>query len=312
MPAPRVSVVVPSRSRPGSLARCLAALDRQTIASELEILVVQDGTDVDLTPVADEAGARVVVQERAGPGAARNLGAAEARALFLCFTDDDCEPAPDWCERLAAALERGVPAVLGRTLNADDGDRFGATSQLVVNALAADSRRRRRPFGPSSNFACRRDVFLQVPFEPAYRFAGGDRAWCRRMQAAGHELEWEPGAVVLHHQALTARRFWRQHVAWGRGSYRYRRRSGTRLRLADARFPLALLRHARGEGTTVAALALLSQVATGAGYLREAAAELASARSASSRETERASVNSSRTNARPRATTARRSSSRSK
>ena len=312
MAGPRASVVVPSRTRRDSLARCLGALGAQTIASELEVLVVQDGSDVDLAPVVAAAGARLVVQERAGPGAARNRGAAEARAPVVCFTDDDCEPAREWAERLVVALERGAAAILGHTVNADRDDVFGTTSQLVVNALAAHSRAHRRPFGPSSNFACRRDVFRQVPFEPAYRFAGGDRAWCARMQAAGYTLEWEPEAVVFHHQTLTARRFWRQHVAWGRGSYRFRRRSGTPLRLADAHFSVELLRQAREEGTTVAALALLSQVATSAGYLREAVAELASAKSSRRRESDRASVNSPETSSRPRATTARRSSSRSR
>lgn len=241
--------------------------------SELELLVVQDGLDVDLQAAARAAGARLIRQERAGPGAARNRGAAEARAAFLCFTDDDCEPAADWCERLTAALERGAAGVLGRTLNADRGDPFGAASQLAVNALAAHSRRRGTPFGPSSNFACRRDVFLHVPFDAAYRFAGGDRSWCTQMHAAGHALEWEPAAVVFHRQALTPRRFWLQHVAWGRGSYRYRRRSGTPLRLDDARFQLGLLRRACGDGPRIAALVLLSQLATATGYLGEACAE---------------------------------------
>jgi glycosyltransferase involved in cell wall biosynthesis len=311
MAVPRVTVVVPSRARPASLARCLEALNAQTIAAEVEVLVVQDGEDIDLGPVAKTAGARLIVQERGGPGVARNRGAAEARASLLCFTDDDCEAAPDWCERLAGALARGAPAVLGRTLNADR-DRFGATSQLVVNTLAAHSRARGRPFGPSSNFACRRDVFLQVPFDAMYRFAGGDRSWCTRMHEAGYGLEWDPNAVVFHHQALTARRFWRQHVAWGRGSYHYRRRTGTPLRPEDASLLLGLLRRAQRDGPTVLGLAILSQLATGAGYLREAVAELASAKRESRRASERASVSSPRRSARPRATIARRSSSRSR
>ena len=39
--AARVTVVVPTRDRPGALARCLAALERQTVG-DFEVVVVDD------------------------------------------------------------------------------------------------------------------------------------------------------------------------------------------------------------------------------------------------------------------------------
>lgn len=103
MDAPRVTIIVPTRDRPRSLERALDALGRQTLRDSVEVLVVQDGGRDLLGPlVAGSPHARLIRQDAAGPGAARNRGAREARAGILCFTDDDCEPASDWAERLEA------------------------------------------------------------------------------------------------------------------------------------------------------------------------------------------------------------------
>jgi Glycosyl transferase family 2 len=43
VPAPRVSVIVPTRDRLEPLRRCVDALKRQSLGAELEIVVVRDG-----------------------------------------------------------------------------------------------------------------------------------------------------------------------------------------------------------------------------------------------------------------------------
>ena len=98
MTTPAVTVAVPTRVRPAALTRCLRALEAQTIAGELEVLVVCDGDEqrVAVEEVVRQApAARLLRQDRAGPGAARNTAAAVARAPILCCTDDDCEPRSD-------------------------------------------------------------------------------------------------------------------------------------------------------------------------------------------------------------------------
>ena len=96
MPVLRVSVVVPTCGRPELLARCLAALDKQTLPREaFEVIVVDD-------------------RERSGPAAARNRGWREARAGIVAFTDDDTEPTPGWLECGLRAFEAGADAVAGR------------------------------------------------------------------------------------------------------------------------------------------------------------------------------------------------------
>lgn len=94
-----VSVVVPTCGRPDLLARCLAALERQTLAREQFEIVVSDDTEL-----------------RSGPAAARNRGWRRARAPIVAFTDDDTVPEPAWLEEGIEAMRRGADAVVGRTL----------------------------------------------------------------------------------------------------------------------------------------------------------------------------------------------------
>ena len=119
-PAPGIAVVIPTRDRPRSLARCLRALERQT-ARAFEVIVVDDGyadPEAVQAAVGARAWVRVVRTAGSGPAAARNAGASGTSAPYVCFTDDDCEPAAEWIARLLAALERGADAVAGPTVNA--------------------------------------------------------------------------------------------------------------------------------------------------------------------------------------------------
>ena len=271
MDAPRVTVIVPTRDRPESLERTLDALGRQTLGESIEVLVVQDGGRDVLGPlVAGTPHARVIRQDPAGPGAARNRGAQAARAGVLCFTDDDCEPAPDWAERLEASLE-DADAVVGATVNADPSSRVSVASQLVVTHLTEWSASS-HTYGPASNFAARRDVFLEVPFDSArFTFAGGDRDWCDRVHRSGRKLVYAPDAIVQHRQQLTLRGFVRQQYAYGRGSYRYRSRHGGSAHFERPSFYGSLVARGFASGPSVGLLTLGGQLANAVGYGREAA-----------------------------------------
>ena len=262
---PEITVVVPTRDRPAALRRCLARLAAQTAA--VEIVVVDDGSD-DVEPVAAEVaatpGARLVRHPRRGPGGARNAGVRAARAPIVCFTDDDCEPAPGWAEALAEALRNGVPVVAGRTEPGDSANRYVVASQLVTNYVA---RHASVPFAATNNVGSTAGLLLELPFDDAYPDAAGeDRDWCERLAAAGHRIERRPEATVAHHQELTAASFLRQQARYGRGAYRYHRR-GPRRPLERPHFYAGLLRRGFREGPAVGVLVLLAQVATAVGYL---------------------------------------------
>jgi GT2 family glycosyltransferase len=267
---PTASVVVPTRDRPGRLARCLLALDAQTEPPR-EVIVVDDASADPAAvqaAVAERPQVRLLRGEGAGPATARNVGAAAAAGDVVCFTDDDCRPGPGWVRAMVDGVAAGAVAVAGPTWNGRPDDPWATASQLITNHLAATSRTTSAPFAPTSNLAVRRDVATQLPFDESFPLAAGeDRDWCDRLAAAGHRLAWAPEAWVAHHQDLSPRGFWHQQVRYGRGA--------ARLRAAGAHQPqrpafyAGLLRRAAAEGPAVTRAVLLAQAATAVGMARE-------------------------------------------
>jgi GT2 family glycosyltransferase len=113
----RLSVVIPTRDRPESVARLLRALERQyPIDGGFEAVVVADGC-TDATVRRLRAGAwrfpcHVLEQPSSGAAAARNCGAALASGSLLLFLDDDVEPEPGVL-RAHVALHDAQPDTIG-------------------------------------------------------------------------------------------------------------------------------------------------------------------------------------------------------
>lgn len=102
-PLPRVSVIIPTRDRPGLLAEAILSVRAQTVTDH-EVIVVVNGPDNPATPHVLEAaaGCKIVRIETAGIAIALNAGIAAARGEWLAFLDDDDLWEPN---RLEAALK---------------------------------------------------------------------------------------------------------------------------------------------------------------------------------------------------------------
>jgi glycosyltransferase involved in cell wall biosynthesis len=243
-------------------------------------VVVDDGSRDAAAVAAEVAGAphaRLVTGGGRGPAAARNLGAAAARAAVLCFTDDDCRPGPGWLDALARRIEAGAAAVAGPTRNGLPGDVYASASQAITNHLveaSLDPAAGRVGFAPTSNVACRAELHRSLPFDEGYPLAAGeDRDWCARLAEAGSAPSFEPRAWVAHHQDLSLRGFWGQQVRYGRGAYRCHRGPGPRrARLQPPRFYAGLVRTGFAGGVCTGLLVVLAQVATVVGATSEALA----------------------------------------
>jgi glycosyltransferase involved in cell wall biosynthesis len=266
---PLIAVIIPTRDRPQSLKRCLSALAGQTIAHELEVIVVDDGS-VDraavVDVVAEHAFARLELQDSSGPARARNTGAAAARSEVLCFTDDDCEPDAAWAETMARAIWAGADVVAGSNLAAANSTPLTAALELVVEAaISADV-----CFAPSNNLACHRELFAAMPFAERYPTAAGeDREWCTRIATAGYVLSVEPDAKLTHHSEATLRAFFRQQIRYGRGAFQFRRGGDRRRPLERPSFYLRLIHRGFGHGIATGSLIVAAQAATAVGFVLE-------------------------------------------
>jgi glycosyltransferase involved in cell wall biosynthesis len=100
---PSLSVVVPVRNGGRDFECCLLRL-RDSIETDFELIVVDDGSTDDSAAVARRAGALVVRNPRPmGPAAARNLGAKTASAPLIFFLDADVAVHP---QALANSVRR--------------------------------------------------------------------------------------------------------------------------------------------------------------------------------------------------------------
>ena len=214
--APAVSIVIPAYHSDATVARCLEALRRQTVAGA-EVIVVNsspgDRTGEIVTGRFPEV-RYIESQERLLPHAARNRGADVAQGDVLVFTDPDCVAAPDWLERLLDAQATGREAVVG-SMGVADRSRFGRGVHFVKFWwLLPGLEPGPRWIAPTANVAYSRRIWEAAgPFDGASFASDGLMSW----HAAGHgQQPWfEPRARVDHLHPGDVRSLWRERRTRG-------------------------------------------------------------------------------------------------
>ncbi len=199
-----VSVIVPSYNRARLLPRAINSVLAQTHGN-LELIVVDDGSDDDTPAVLARYGGRLtaVRQARQGAAQARNRGLAEARGEFIAFLDSDDWWAPAKLADQLRALAHNPRAGVCYTwfLMADERGRWmraftPAFEGDVFEALY------RNNFLVTPNVLARRACFWDGPelvrrFDPRLAFGEDWRLW---LELA---LAWPFCRVPRFHVAIT-------------------------------------------------------------------------------------------------------------
>ncbi|RKG92544.1 glycosyltransferase family 2 protein [Corallococcus terminator] len=169
MSACTLTVIIPTRHRPGLLRRALTCVADQTRRPD-EVIVIDDG-DVP-QPFASGPGVRWVRHEAPhGAARARNLGASLARGRFLAFLDDDDTWDPAYlfeAEHLAltSRLELVLTAFL--KVRQQEGAREVVPEKVPPANLHPDDFLVRNPGLRGSNLFITRAAFLESGgFDPS-------------------------------------------------------------------------------------------------------------------------------------------------
>jgi len=132
-----VTVIVPVWNRRELLERLLCGLGAQTHAAA-EVMVVDDGSQDGSADLADCMGARVIrMGVHGGFAKAVNRGIRESRTPLVAIVNNDVELAPDWIEKLSAALDHDAWFATGRILQAADQNRIDATFDALCRGGTA-------------------------------------------------------------------------------------------------------------------------------------------------------------------------------
>jgi 1,2-diacylglycerol 3-alpha-glucosyltransferase len=201
-----LSIIIPTRRRLETLQVTLAALRAQT-EQAFETIVVADGADSRLPELPD---VRVVEQEHAGPGAARNRGVRASERPLILFIGDDMVPRPDFV-RHHLDRHRSEPgeevAVLGRVVWHPSVPRNRLHRWLDWSGALFDYRRLEATGDSeagwtrfySSNVSLKRELFLAAGgFDPDFVFDYEDLDFGWRLGQHGMRLVYEPAAVTQH------------------------------------------------------------------------------------------------------------------
>jgi glycosyltransferase involved in cell wall biosynthesis len=112
---PLVSVVIPCLNEAENIESCVTAALEAIVRMGVhgEVVVADNNSEDDSARLAEEAGARVVIERRRGYGSAYLAGFGASRGRYIVMADADLTYDFDEIPRFVAALEEGAEMVIG-------------------------------------------------------------------------------------------------------------------------------------------------------------------------------------------------------
>lgn len=206
MNSPFISVITPVYNGGYPFICSLLALER-TQFTDWELIVVDDGSTDKSMAIAAKFGAKIhATAGREGPGAARNLGAKEARGEYLCFIDADCEICGDAIADLAQLLQSRpkIDALFGSYDDAPQATNFIAQYKNLMHHYVHQQGNEDASTFWAGFGVVKRSLFLDLGgFDPERypRPSIEDIELGYRIKQAGGQIYLAKNLQVKHHKA---------------------------------------------------------------------------------------------------------------
>lgn len=210
MTEPQLSVVIPTYNRLAVLQQALAALERQSFPpAQFEVIVVDDGstdgTWQSVSRMTFSFSHVVLQQQNRGAAAARNLGAARARADILLFLDSDIIAAPQLVrEHIQSHMTHRGALVVGHRAAWPEARKSCFSRVIDWDTNVRDGGRITFQEAFSANLSIRRsDFFALAGFNEHFPASGcEDVDFAYRATCSGLEIVYNPAALGYHNHPI--------------------------------------------------------------------------------------------------------------
>ncbi len=228
---PLVSIIIPNREEKDMLEKCLAAIRRNTLYENYEVIIVENNSSsaeiLGLYKRLRESGEAKVVRwqcKDGGPSfnfaAINNYGEKFANGEYLVFLNNDVEVEEGWLTELLGVCERPDVAAAGAKLVFPDGRIQSAGIVVGIGGIAGSLFTGMN--GSFSGYLHKASLLqdlsavtaaLMIVKRSAFRQAGGfdedlavafnDVDLCLRLQEDGALVVYDPFARAIHHESAS-------------------------------------------------------------------------------------------------------------
>ncbi len=225
---PAASIVVPAYNSKDTIAACLTALSNQDTDLDYEVIVVESSGDGAGDIIREQFPLVQLIQSptRLYAGAARNLGAQNARGELLCFIDSDCIAEEHWLAKMwKAHWDWHCSAVSGSIENANPETSVSVASYMNEHSdYFAYGKPRFVDYSPSGNVSYKAHIFRKYGGFDGNAMLYEDLMFGRMLSRAGEKLLFDPDIRVAHFQRSTLREYLAHEGRRGRSVVTARRR----------------------------------------------------------------------------------------
>jgi glycosyltransferase involved in cell wall biosynthesis len=216
---PVCSLIIRSYNEQKHIRRLLEGVKRQTIFEQVEVILVDSGSNDDTVVIAREYGVKVINirPEEFSFGRALNRGCMAAQGEYLLFASAHVYPLyTDWIERMVAPFhDKNVALVYGRQVGCEvskysEQQLFNKWFPSFSNYDQAIS------FCNNANCVVRRELWEQQPYDESLTGLE-DLAWASQIKAKSYKIAYEALAPIVHvHEETPSRiknRYRREAIA---------------------------------------------------------------------------------------------------
>lgn len=202
---PMVSIVIPVRDQPENLIECLKSLSNLNYPIDrLEIIVVDDGSQRDISQVVSTDVKVIRLTESQGASVCRNLGAEKARGDILAFLDADCTAQENWLKEIIPLFQTATAGAIGAYVDGYYKDSYLDRYEEVSSSLNMGQRlllegnTESNFYVPTANMLVTREAFMATGGFKGGMHVGEDVDFCWRMRKLGYSLLYVPFGRVAH------------------------------------------------------------------------------------------------------------------